>query len=114
MGGATIWPVPRAMDAEAHYYPRRWKRNVAFLYGGLFLIGLQINRYCNLHRVSYSPSSLSLADPSLTLSLVCSPLTLAIDNSHGPIHGLGKQGCSKARQIRLKGVSLQTHLTSTT
>ena len=54
MGGATIWPVPRAMDAEAHYYPRRWKRNWIFLYGGLFLTGIQINRYATLHRVSYS------------------------------------------------------------
>jgi len=25
MGGYTIWPVPRGIDAEAHYYPRRWK-----------------------------------------------------------------------------------------
>lgn len=39
MGGATIWPVPRAIDLEAHHYPRRWKRNYLFLYGGLFLIG---------------------------------------------------------------------------
>jgi hypothetical protein len=38
MGGATIWPVPRAMDAEAHHYPRHWKRNLMFLYGAGFLI----------------------------------------------------------------------------
>ena len=52
MGGATIWPVPRALDAEAHYYPRKWKRNFLFLYGGLFLIGMQVQRFGLLHRVS--------------------------------------------------------------
>ena len=52
MGGATIWPVPRALDAEAHYYPRKWKRNFLFLYGGLFLIGMQVQRYALMHRVS--------------------------------------------------------------
>ena len=52
MGGATIWPVPRAIDAEAHYYPRRWKRNLFFLYGGMFLIGIQVQRYAQLCRVS--------------------------------------------------------------
>ena len=52
MGGATIWPVPRAIDAEAHYYPRRWKRNMLFLYGGLFLTGIQIQRYGQLCRQS--------------------------------------------------------------
>ena len=52
MGGATIWPVPRAVDAEAHYYPRRWKRNFLFLYTGMFLIGIQVQRYAQLCRVS--------------------------------------------------------------
>ena len=52
MGGATIWPVPRAVDAEAHYYPRKWKRNMLFLYGGALLIGLQVQRYAAAHRVS--------------------------------------------------------------
>ena len=52
MGGAAIWPVPRAIDAEAHYYPRRWKRNLFFLYGGMFLIGIQVQRYAQLCRVS--------------------------------------------------------------
>ena len=52
MGGATIWPVPRALDAEAHYYPRLWKRNLIFLYGGLFLIGIQVQRYGLLCKVS--------------------------------------------------------------
>ena len=52
MGGATIWPVPRALDAEAHYYPRKWKRNFLFLYGGLFLIGMQVQRFGLMHRVS--------------------------------------------------------------
>lgn len=54
MGGATIWPVPRALDAEAHQYPRMWKRNMFFLYSGAFLIAIQLNRYCALCRVSHS------------------------------------------------------------
>ena len=45
MGHATLWPVPRAIDAEAHHYPRRWKQNLFLLYGGAFLIGLQVQRY---------------------------------------------------------------------
>ena len=45
MGHATLWPVPKAIDAEAHHYPRFWKRNLIFLYGGALLIALQINRY---------------------------------------------------------------------
>jgi hypothetical protein len=42
MGGATIWPVPRALDCEAHHYPRHWKRNLVVLYGAAFLIGFQV------------------------------------------------------------------------
>ena len=53
MGGATIWPVPRAIDAEAHYYPRHWKRNMFFLYGAAFLIGIQFQRYGLMCRVSH-------------------------------------------------------------
>ena len=101
MGGATIWPVPRAMDAEAHYYPRRWKRNWIFLYGGLFLTGIQINRYATLHRVSYT-LLLLISTQTLTHRLL---FLLAIDYAHGRIHGLGKQGCSKARQVRLNGLA---------
>ena len=52
MGGATIWPVPRAMDAEAHYYPRMWKRNMFFLYGSMILMGFQFQRYAWMCRVS--------------------------------------------------------------
>ena len=52
MGGATIWPIPRAIDAEAHYYPRKWKRNLFVLYSGALLISFQINRYGHLCRVS--------------------------------------------------------------
>ena len=100
MGGATIWPVPRAMDAEAHYYPRRWKRNWIFLYGGLFLTGIQINRYAALHRVSYA-----LLLQNHHRKLTCIFFLLAIDYAHGRIHGLGKQGCSKARQVRLNGLT---------
>ena len=52
MGGATIWPVPRAIDAEAHYYPRMWKRNMFFLYGAVFLMGFQFQRYAWMCRQS--------------------------------------------------------------
>ena len=52
MGGATIYPVPKAIDAEAHYYPRKWKRNAMFIYGGFFLISWQIQRYSQMHMVS--------------------------------------------------------------
>jgi len=69
MGGATIWPVPRAVDAEAHYYPRRWKRNVVFLYGGMFLIGIQLQRYGQLCRVS---SSATAATTTYCFSLIIS------------------------------------------
>lgn len=50
MGGATIWPVPRAIDAEAHYYPRNWKRNYLFLYASGFLMLMQTQRYAHLCR----------------------------------------------------------------
>ena len=52
MGHATLWPVPRAIDAEAHHYPRHWKRNLVLLYGGGLLMGLQIQRYAALVRQS--------------------------------------------------------------
>ena len=78
MGGATIWPVPRALDAEAHYYPRLWKRNLIFLYGGLFLIGLQVQRYGLLCKVSSINHRLILAS------------FIVIDDAYGRIHGLGK------------------------
>ena len=51
MGGATIWPVPKAVDLEAHHYPRFWKRNLFFLYGGLFLMAFQASRFAHLCRV---------------------------------------------------------------
>ena len=44
--------MPRAIDAEAHYYPRQWKRNMLFLYGAAFLIQLQIQRYGHMCRQS--------------------------------------------------------------
>ena len=50
MGGYTIWPVPRAIDAEAHYYHRNWKKNMLFLYGAAFLIGLQTQRFGHMCR----------------------------------------------------------------
>jgi len=52
MGHATLWPVPRAIDAEAHHYPRFWKRNLMFLYGSGLLMLFQINRYGWICRVS--------------------------------------------------------------
>ena len=81
MGGATIWPVPRAVDAEAHYYPRKWKRNFAFLYGGMFLIGIQVQRYGQLCRVSFSHL--------LKTFLIAIFQLLAIDNADRRVHGLG-------------------------
>ena len=51
MGGHTILPVPKVLDLEAHHYPRQWKRNMFFLYGGVFLISLQFQRYGLLCRV---------------------------------------------------------------
>ena len=45
MGGATIYPVPRAIDAEAHYYPRKWKRNAVAIYGGFFLLSFIQNDF---------------------------------------------------------------------
>ena len=68
MGGATIWPVPRAIDAEAHYYPRAWKRNMLFLYGGMFLIGIQVQRYAQLCRVSRSFINLNMQNKGQTMS----------------------------------------------
>ena len=52
MAGATILPVPKAVDIEAHHYPRRWKRNLFFLYGGMFLMAFQISRFAHMCRVS--------------------------------------------------------------
>ena len=52
MAGATILPVPKAVDIEAHHYPRRWKRNMFFLYGGMFLMAFQISRFAHMCRVS--------------------------------------------------------------
>ena len=101
MGGATIWPVPRAIDAEAHYYPRKWKRNWVFLYGGLFLTGIQIQRYAHLHRVS-----LPTIHTTSSLTNSAAFFSLAIDDAHWRIHGLGKQGRSKACQIRLREFSM--------
>ena len=54
MGGATILPIPKALDLEAHHYPRFWKRNLFFLYSGLFLIGFQVSRYAHMCTVSIS------------------------------------------------------------
>ena len=42
MGRVTIWPIPRALDVEAHQYPRKWKRNMFFLYSAAFLTFFQV------------------------------------------------------------------------
>ncbi len=52
MGGATIWPVPKAIDLEAFHYPRLWKRNFFFLYSGLLLIAFQMSRFGHMCRQS--------------------------------------------------------------
>lgn len=52
MGGATIWPIPKAVDLEAFHYPRLWKRNFFFLYSGLFLMAFQVSRFTHMCRVS--------------------------------------------------------------
>ena len=44
--------MPRAIDVEAHQYPRKWKRNAFYLYSGVLLLGFQLNRYVHLCRVS--------------------------------------------------------------
>lgn len=54
MAGATILPVPRSVDLEAHHYPRYWKRNMFFLYGGLALMAFQISRFAHLCKVIIS------------------------------------------------------------
>lgn len=53
MAGATIVPVPKSVDLEAYHYPRRWKRNMFFLYGGLALMAFQISRYAHMCKVSH-------------------------------------------------------------
>jgi len=50
MGGATIWPVPKAIDLEAYMYPRKWRRNLRFYYGSMFLVWFQIHRFLSLHK----------------------------------------------------------------
>lgn len=45
MGGAPMWPVPRAIDAEAHHYPRRWFRNSIIINASVLLLSLQVGRY---------------------------------------------------------------------
>ena len=67
MGHATLWPVPRAIDAEAHHYPRFWKRNLFFLYGGAALMVLQVNRYAWICRVSFCPILITII---ITLAII--------------------------------------------
>jgi len=52
MGRVTFWPIPRAVDVEAHHYPKMWKRNMFFLYSGAFLIAFQVQRYGHMCRQS--------------------------------------------------------------
>ena len=52
MAGATIWPIPKAISLHAHQYPRHWKRNMFFLYGGMAILAFQFSRFAHLCRVS--------------------------------------------------------------
>ena len=52
MGGATLWPIPRSIDVEAHHYPRNWKRNLLIFHMSALLMLLQVNRYSFLGRQS--------------------------------------------------------------
>ena len=99
MGGATIWPVPRALDAEAHYYPRMWKRNMFFLYGAVFLMGFQFQRYAWMCRVR---NSIHFANRPIR--------SIAIDDKIWRIHGLGKQTRSQESQIH-QGLKSVIHAT---
>ena len=90
MGHATLWPVPRAIDAEAHHYPRHWKRNFFFLYSGAFLMFLQLNRYGLICRVS---------QPILIFHLYLY-LSIAIIHEERRIYGLGQLRCTKESQIQ--------------
>lgn len=48
--GAPMWPIPRALDLEAHHYPRKWFRNMWILQGSLLLFGFQLSRYSMMLR----------------------------------------------------------------
>jgi len=85
MGHATLWPVPRAVDAEAHHYPRHWKRNMFFLYGGAGLIVLQIWRYGFICRVSIIQQD--FANQFITFYLY-SNLLLRMENTWTGAHGM--------------------------
>ena len=86
MGHATLWPVPRAIDAEAHHYPRHWKRNMFFLYGSALMMVLQVNRYAWICRVSII-NHLSL---------------IAIIDEKWRVHGLGISRRRQESQILLR------------
>jgi hypothetical protein len=52
MGGATFYPVPKAIDMEMYTYPRMWKRNMLFLWSSLLLAGFQFSRFSLMVRQS--------------------------------------------------------------
>lgn len=101
MAGATIIPVPRAVDMEAHHYPRRWKRNMFFLYGGLALMAFQISRFALMCRVSSSfLSFVHFIDIWRTYKFMFINIYLiAINNQDWRVHGLVKQARSQESQI---------------
>ena len=112
MGGATIWPVPRAIDAEAHYYPRKWKRNLFVLYSGAMLISFQINRYGHLCRVSLPFLVLMVFQgkffkQTCLSNLFCCFLCIVIVHAYWRIHGLGIASRSQTCPLRLNKYDLK-------
>ena len=100
MGGATIWPIPKAVDLEAFHYPRMWKRNFFFLYSGLLLMTFQLSRFAHMCRVS---SNLSFNYLFIFYSgkfvIPNQSLFVAIDPEDWRVHGLGQPPGSQESQI---------------
>ena len=94
MGRVTFWPIPRAIDVEAHHYPRHWKRNMFFLYSGAFLIAFQVQRYGHMCRVSY-PSFYNV-------------YFIAIYHACWRVHGLGKS--QRPQESQVPHPKLNVHL----
>lgn len=109
MAGATFLPIPKAIDLEAHHYPRHWKRNLFFLYGGAMLVLFQFQRYTHLCRVSikciWSKLTLEIFlrkmwfDFSLILLRLIFLATLIVVRR---VHGLVKPQRSQESQILSK------------
>jgi hypothetical protein len=50
MGGGPIIKVPKAVDIEAHQYPRQWKKGMYMCWGAMALLGFQLSRYSLMHK----------------------------------------------------------------